>query len=146
MDNPEKLGTLGIQDEEKHNTLCVGHHYTQTNTNNVNKTWAVLLVTEGIDESNIVLMRKIATDITNFLCIHTILQWSPLILFLIPFFSFPFIFYNQCLAPQKLWVWILLRRGVLETTLCDSVSDLWQVGGFLRVIWFHPPIKLTTTI
>jgi len=24
MDNPEK-----------HNTLCVGHHYTQTNTNNV---------------------------------------------------------------------------------------------------------------
>jgi len=32
----------GTQDEEKlnkkHNTLCDGHHYTQTNTNNVNKT------------------------------------------------------------------------------------------------------------
>ena len=26
------------------------------------------------------------------------------------------------------------------------VSDLQQVGGFLRVLWFHPPIKLTTTI
>jgi hypothetical protein len=26
------------QDEEKHNTICVGHHYTQTNTNDVNKT------------------------------------------------------------------------------------------------------------
>ena len=26
------------------------------------------------------------------------------------------------------------------------VSDLWQVGGFLRVTWFPPPIKLTTTI
>ena len=26
------------QDEEKHNTICVGHHCTQTNTNDVNKT------------------------------------------------------------------------------------------------------------
>jgi hypothetical protein len=26
------------QEEEKHNTICVGHHYTQTNTNDVNKT------------------------------------------------------------------------------------------------------------
>jgi hypothetical protein len=33
MDNPEKLAT----DEEKLNTICVEHHYTQTNTNNVNK-------------------------------------------------------------------------------------------------------------
>jgi hypothetical protein len=23
---------------KKHNTICVGHHYTQTNTNNLNKT------------------------------------------------------------------------------------------------------------
>ena len=26
------------------------------------------------------------------------------------------------------------------------VSDLRQVGGFLRVLWFPPPIILTTTI
>ena len=26
------------------------------------------------------------------------------------------------------------------------VSDLWQVGGFLRVLQFPPPIKLTDTI
>ena len=38
MDNPEKLATQGTQDEEEHSTICVGHHYTQTNTNNVNKT------------------------------------------------------------------------------------------------------------
>jgi len=25
------------------------------------------------------------------------------------------------------------------------VSDLWQVCGFLCVLWFLPPIKLTTT-
>ena len=24
--------------KQKHNTICVGHHYTQTNTNNLNKT------------------------------------------------------------------------------------------------------------
>ena len=40
MDDPEKLATLGTQDEDKqkHNTICVGNHYAQTNTNNVNKT------------------------------------------------------------------------------------------------------------
>ena len=36
------LATLGTQDDDeqnkKHNTICVGHHVTQTNTNNVNKT------------------------------------------------------------------------------------------------------------
>ena len=26
------------QDEEKHNTICVGHHYTHSNTKNVNRT------------------------------------------------------------------------------------------------------------
>jgi hypothetical protein len=43
MDNPEKLGTQGTQGEGqkniKHNTICGGDHYTETNnTNNVNKT------------------------------------------------------------------------------------------------------------
>ena len=38
MDNPEKLSTSGTPDEGKHNTMCVGHYCTQTNTNNINKT------------------------------------------------------------------------------------------------------------
>ena len=39
MDSQERLATKGTQDEEKnHITICVGHHYKQTNTNNVNKT------------------------------------------------------------------------------------------------------------
>ena len=38
MNNPEKLATQGTQCEEKHNTTSVGHHHTQTNTHNVNKT------------------------------------------------------------------------------------------------------------
>jgi len=40
MDNPEKLATWCIQDEEnqyKKSTQCVGHHYTQTHADNVNK-------------------------------------------------------------------------------------------------------------
>jgi len=28
--------------KQKYNTICVGHHYTQTNTNNVNTTWTLL--------------------------------------------------------------------------------------------------------
>jgi hypothetical protein len=60
MDNPEKLATYGTQDEEKqkHNTIYVGHHYAQTNTNNVNKTCALLQTTGGKDELSIVFMRK----------------------------------------------------------------------------------------
>ena len=42
MDNPEKLATQGTQDEDKQNKKttqkCVGDHYAQGNTINVNKT------------------------------------------------------------------------------------------------------------
>jgi len=37
-----KTGNIGYtrrgKAKQKHNTICVGYHYTQTNTNNVNKT------------------------------------------------------------------------------------------------------------
>jgi hypothetical protein len=36
--NTEKLAIQSTQYEEKHNTIYVGHHYMQTNTNNVYKT------------------------------------------------------------------------------------------------------------
>jgi hypothetical protein len=45
-----------------------------------------------------------------------------------------------CLSPLKLWVRIPLRRGV---QVIKFVSDLRQVGGFLRALRFSPPIKLT---
>ena len=42
IENLEKLTTKGTQSEDnrkqKHNSICVGHHYVQKNTNNVNKT------------------------------------------------------------------------------------------------------------
>jgi hypothetical protein len=37
MDNPEKL-VRRRKTKQKHNTIYVGHHYPQTDTNNVNKT------------------------------------------------------------------------------------------------------------
>jgi quinolinate synthase len=44
--------------KQKQNTICVGHHYTQTNVNKVNKTWTLLQTTSDKDEPNIVLMWK----------------------------------------------------------------------------------------
>jgi len=52
------LVTQGTQDEEKHNTICLGHHYRQTNTNNANATWALLHTPGGNNEPNIAFMRK----------------------------------------------------------------------------------------
>ena len=38
-------------------------------------------------------------------------------------------------------------QGVLDTTLCNQVCQyLLQVCGFLQVLRFSPPIKLTATI
>jgi quinolinate synthase len=36
MDNPGY--TRRAKTKQKQNAICVGHHYTETNTNNVNKT------------------------------------------------------------------------------------------------------------
>ena len=61
MDNPEKLATWGTQNvekQDKNTAQCVGHHYAQANTNNVNKTWALLQTTGGKDKPNIFFMWK----------------------------------------------------------------------------------------
>lgn len=47
IDNPEKLATLGTQDEEKQT-----HKYTQTSTHNVKQDWTFLQTAEGKDEPN----------------------------------------------------------------------------------------------
>jgi hypothetical protein len=41
--------------------------------------------------------------------------------------------FNQYLSPITLWVRIPLRRGVLDTTLCDKVCQ-WLATG----LWFSP--------
>ena len=52
MDNPEKLVyTRRIKTKQKHNTICVGHHFTQTDINNVNKTQTLTKTTGGKNSS-----------------------------------------------------------------------------------------------
>ena len=36
--------------KQKHNTICDGHYYMQTNTKNVYKTWVLLQTTVGKDK------------------------------------------------------------------------------------------------
>ena len=42
-------------------TICVEHHYTRTNTNNVNKTWALLQITGGKHRFYAGIAREITT-------------------------------------------------------------------------------------
>ena len=58
MDNAEKLAHKTRKTTQTHNTICVGHHYSQTNTNNVNKTRTLLQTTGGNDEQNMILEQK----------------------------------------------------------------------------------------
>ena len=51
--------------KQNYNTIFLGYHYTQTNTNNINKTWGLLQATGGKDEPNIVFYAEIVTDITT---------------------------------------------------------------------------------
>jgi len=39
-----------------------------------------------------------------------------------------------------------LDQGEVYNIMWKFVSDLRQVGGFLRFLWFPPPIKLTAMI
>ena len=47
---------------------------------------------------------------------------------------------NQCLSPLTLWVWILLRRSVLDTSLCDKVCQWLEVRR-----WFSPSAPVSST-
>ena len=55
---PRKTGNIWYtrrrQTKQKHNAICVEHHYAQVITTKVNKTWAVPQAV-GKDEPNIVL-------------------------------------------------------------------------------------------
>ena len=48
--------------------------------------------------------------------------------------------WNRCISPQTLWVWIPLRRGVLDTTLCDKVCQ-WLATGQ----WFSLGAPVSST-
>jgi hypothetical protein len=70
---------------------------------------------------------QLAFDCLNFKICHLSLDWL----------SIDNIRYlcNQCLSPMMLWVRISIRGGVQQYVI-KFVSDLRQVSGFLRVLWF----------
>ena len=47
---------------------------------------------------------------------------------------------NQFLSPLMLWVRTPLRRGVLDTTLCDKVCQWFATG-----CWFSPGTPVSST-
>jgi hypothetical protein len=51
--------------KHKHHTICVGHHYAEASTNNVNKTWALIETIGGKDEPNIVCYAAIGHKTQN---------------------------------------------------------------------------------
>jgi hypothetical protein len=57
-----EIGNIGYtrrrKTKQKHNTICVGHHYVQANTNNVIKTCTLLQTTGGKNEPNILGQHK----------------------------------------------------------------------------------------
>jgi hypothetical protein len=54
---------------------------------------------------------------------------------------------DQCLLPLTFWVCFRSSEVYsIQHYVIKFVSDLRQVGGFLQVLWFHPPINLTATI
>jgi hypothetical protein len=55
---------------------------------------------------------------------------------------------TQCLSPLTIVNFEFHSGEVysMQHYVIKFVSDLQQVGGFLRVLWFPPPIKLATTI
>ena len=50
------------------------------------------------------------------------------------------VYRHWCCEFESQWGW-----GDLHYVI-NSISDLWQVGGFHRVLRFPPPIKLTATM
>ena len=62
---PRETGNTGYtrrrkskKQKQKRNTICIGHHYAKTNTNNVNRTCTLIKTTGGKDDPNIVFIRK----------------------------------------------------------------------------------------
>ena len=57
MDIQDKQVVLGKQDTGRRKIKTKTHHYAQENTNDVNKTWAILPITGGKDERNVIFMQ-----------------------------------------------------------------------------------------
>ena len=65
MANQEKLVALGTQNkdkEETHNTICVGNHYSQINTNNIRQ---VTILNQSFSEQRKIYKKKSCMSYTR---------------------------------------------------------------------------------
>ena len=73
---------------QKHKTIYVGNHYAEANTNNANKSWALLQTSGGKDEPDIVCMRK-SLRTSHQVWFYTIFLLDFLIVPTVSYFFFP---------------------------------------------------------
>jgi hypothetical protein len=82
MDNPSKqIYTGRRKTKEEHNTICIGHHHKQTNTNNVNNTWVFVCVRPNNVNKNInVIMHRILKGcrMVFFVFFNLSMQYAPI--------------------------------------------------------------------
>ena len=119
------------QTKQNPNTICVGHHYSQANINNVSKTCALL-------QQTVTVSRALKCCYLSFNAVfYPCVFYRYLNPFEGPSWSYGSWIYNyvcsQCPSPLKLWVQIPLRRGVLDKTLCGKVYLLWLEFRFLQI-------------
>ena len=115
-----------------------------------NNTWAVLKATRHILR---VTQYYTWTNMLNEIDFNNVSVYVPVIYFLIRSchghnrlvvgFTTTYVinayYHKGCEFESRTW------RGVFNTTLCDKVCQ-WLISGFLLVLRFPPPIKLTATI
>jgi hypothetical protein len=123
--NPNLLSVFPIKKQELLRNMLWTSVYTNTNTNNINETWALLQTTGGKDEPNIVLFGNRNGHHNTELRVHTDVQS---ILRCVCFSSSSCILRIQCC--QFLWIvnsWLPLRYSL--TFIC-SVYYVPNVASF----------------
>ena len=121
--------------------------------------------TKQINDS-IYLFKKFNIKILNFQWKHCMVQWFDQIFLNLLFLLFPksnrghhgrdrmvvgftttLYLCNQCQSPLRLSSNPVHGEvSSIQHYVIKFVSDLWQVSGFLRVVQFPQPIKMTSTI
>ena len=78
------------------------------------------------------------TQLMN-ICLDHIVWWGPLWSWSYGSWIYNYLC-NQCLSPLMLWLWIPLKRDVLDATLCDKVCQWFAAGR-----WFSWGTSVSST-
>ena len=150
MDNLRQQQQKNNNNKKPHNIICVGLHSTQKNTNNVNKSWAlyalVLQLLRYRDYTIKYTSHWKKNNIQKRLYFLNVYKRGRrardrMVVGFSTTCAIRTYHHYRCGFESPSW-W-----GQLDTNyVIMFVNDLRQVVGFLRVLWFPPPINLTATI